>query len=250
MKNFFKRKNLKYFVSAALAILAIIIIGFLIWAETPYPAQPEALDAMNSSEKYLVNVTDFITFKPAKPYNSGVIIYPGARIDPKAYAPLCKFLAEEQHLCVIVPMPLNLAIFGIEKADEVRKAFPEIHYWIMAGHSLGGSMAARYIKNHESDSDLKGLTLMASYSDVDLSKDLILVTSFRGTNDGIFPKDTWENTKSNLPSKYSTFTEIQGGNHSQFGYYGLQAGDGEATISHEEQFRIFQDSIHDMLPGH
>src|SRR6185369_1427277 len=134
--------------------------------------------------------------------------------------------------------------------DDIRKLYPDIHYWVLAGHSLGGSMAARYIQSHIGDNDIKGLALLAAYSDLDISKAVILVNSFRGTNDGVFPRDAWENTKVNLPSKYSTFTEIQGGNHSQFGYYGHQYGDGEATIAHEEQFRIFEEGIHDMLPGH
>ena len=31
------------------------------------------------------------------------------------------------------------------------------------------------------------------------------------------------------------FVEIEGGNHAQFGYYGIQSGDNVATISREEQ---------------
>ncbi|MEO6728307.1 MAG: alpha/beta hydrolase [Candidatus Dojkabacteria bacterium] len=250
MKKYLKKKNLKYFLSGLGILFLLITLGFILWANTPYQATSEAFDSLQSNEKYLVNQSQDIVFKPAKEYSSGVIFYPGGRVDPKAYAPLCEYLSEQQHLCVIVPMPLNLAIFGVDKADEIRKEYPDIHYWVLAGHSLGGSMAARYVQQHLEDNDIKGLALLASYSDVDISKAVILVSSFRGTNDGIFVKDTWLNTQKNLPSKYSTFTEIEGGNHSQFGYYGLQAGDGEATIAHEEQFRIFQEAIHDMLPGH
>jgi len=247
MKKYLTKKN----ILISLTILFLLfVIGFVVWAETPYQAKSEAIEALQSNEKYLVNLTDYITFKPAKEYNSGVIFYPGGRVDPKAYAPLCEYLAEQQHLCVIVPMPLNLAIFGIDKADAIRKAYPDIHYWVMAGHSMGGGMAARYVQEHMEDNDIKGLALLGAYSDLDISKAVILVTSFRGTNDGLLSKESWENTKKNLPSKYSTFTEIQGGNHSQFGYYGHQDGDGEATIAHEEQFRIVEEAIHDMLPGH
>lgn len=234
-----------------LGFLLLASAIFILWAENPYSPTEEAFDALESTTDFLVSKqNDWIVYKPAKPYTSGVIFYPGARVDPRAYAPLCKYLAGEQHLCVIVPMPLNLAIFGINAADDVIKTYSDIHYWVLAGHSLGGSMAARYMKDHISNNDLKGIALLASYSDVDLSNELILATSFRGTNDQILSKDTWENTKKNLNPKYSTFTEIQGGNHSQFGYYGHQQGDGEATISHDEQFRIFQEAIHDMLPGH
>jgi hypothetical protein len=40
----------------------------------------------------------------------------------------------------------------------------------------------------------------------------------------------------NLPSNYEEMV-IQGGNHSFFGTYGLQKGDGIATISNSEQIK-------------
>ncbi|MFS8131238.1 MAG: alpha/beta hydrolase [Candidatus Dojkabacteria bacterium] len=250
MNKIFKKKNIKYFAGGFAILMLLGVSIFLIWTNNPYKPQTEALDSLVSTKDYIVTEGDFLTFQPTKDFNSGVIFYPGGGVDARAYAPLCQYLAEEQHLCVIVKMPLNLAIFGIEKADEVRNQFQDIHYWVLAGHSLGGSMAAKYVKNHINDSDIKGLSLLAAYSDLDISSANILITSFRGTNDGVFSKQTWDNTRGNLPSKYSTFTEIPGGNHSQFGYYGFQAGDNEATISHEEQFRIFEQGIHDMMGGH
>jgi hypothetical protein len=36
-------------------------------------------------------------------------------------------------------MPLNLAVFSPNKADEVITDFPEIEEWYIAGHSLGGA---------------------------------------------------------------------------------------------------------------
>ena len=40
---------------------------------------------------------------------------------------------------------------------------------------------------------------------------------------------------------------IDGGNHAQFGHYGKQKGDPDATISREEQQRIAVDAIEDFL---
>ena len=50
------------------------------------------------------------------------------------------------YLVVITPMPFNLAVLGIGEADGVIAAHPEVTTWAMAGHSLGGSMAAQYVE--------------------------------------------------------------------------------------------------------
>lgn len=43
-----------------------------------------------------------------------------------------------------------------------------------------------------------------------------------------------EDSSARLPGD-TIFTEIEGGNHAQFGWYGPQDGDGTATISRAEQ---------------
>ena len=50
-------------------------------------------------------------------------------------------------LAVVVPMPFDLAVFGIKRADDVIAAYPDVHTWITSGHSLGGAMAAEYLKS-------------------------------------------------------------------------------------------------------
>jgi hypothetical protein len=46
--------------------------------------------------------------------------------------------------------------------------------------------------------------------------------------------DAFEASRFNLPST-TKFVVIDGGNHGQFGDYGFQPGDNEATISRAEQ---------------
>ena len=45
-----------------------------------------------------------------------------------------------------------------------------------------------------------------------------------------------------MPKYYNEY-EIPGGNHAQFGNYGPQKGDGEASVSAAEQQRIAADKI-------
>jgi hypothetical protein len=87
--------------------------GFVFWAEmTPSP-MPEALAAMRCSAEVEVTVDRWLVFSPANHQaTTGFIMYPGGRVDPRSYAPAARAIAMEGYLTAIVPMPLNLAVFG------------------------------------------------------------------------------------------------------------------------------------------
>ena len=229
MKTWLKRISL-----GLLALLIIATAGFVIWAENPLPAMPEAITALESDAQ--VNVTSdgwmvFTTTEMVAP--TGVIIYPGGHVDPRAYAPLAKEIVRAGYLVILPPMPLNLAFTGINIADEIMAAYPAVDNWYVGGHSLGGSMAAEYVAANPAKVD--GLFLWASYSaeSTDLSTiPNLKVLSIYGTEDGGAAEivHSWQR----LPSD-TVWVEMQGGNHAQFGWYGIQPGDGVATISREEE---------------
>jgi dienelactone hydrolase len=133
-----------------------------------------------------------------------------------------------------MPMPLNLAVFGANRAASVIQTYPDIQNWVIGGHSLGGSMAALYADKHRDQ--INGLALLASYpaSSNDLSDSTIKVTSIYGTQDGLATKDKIDASRGLLPAD-TTWISIEGGNHAQFGWYGDQPGDNPATISRQEQ---------------
>ena len=230
MRKFLNWKRILLFVIAALLAL---VIGFVVWANDTLQPMPEALAALQSDAQVQVSENNgWYVFTPtaSKP-TTGLIFYPGGKVDPRAYAPQMHAIAEEGYLTVITPMPLYLAIFGVNKADEVVKAFPDIQHWGIAGHSLGGSMAAQYISG---STKVQGLAFWASYPAVDLSKAAIKAVSIYGTNDGVAkPESVLGGTKFLPPN--TPFDAIEGGDHSGFGWYGLQPGDNPATISREEQ---------------
>ena len=70
-----------------------------------------------------------------------------------------------------------------------------------------------------------------------MSKTNINVLSIYGSEDGVLKKDSYEKNKSNLPDNWVEEV-IQGGCHSFFGSYGLQDGDGNATITNKDQIDI------------
>jgi hypothetical protein len=88
-----------------------------------------------------------------------------------------------------------------------------------------------------------GLALWASYpaSGDDLSSQDLEVVSIFGTRDGLSSLEEIEASEELLPSN-TTFVPIEGGNHSQFGWYGFQSGDNPAVISHEDQNQLTVDS--------
>lgn len=222
----------------ALIFASILILGiglFVIWALNAAQPMAESLPAMDSNETIVVQTNPWLVFQPTqKSPTTGLIFYPGGRVDPRAYAPLAYKIAENGYLVVIVPMPLNLAVFGVNQAAQVISAFPDIDHWVIGGHSLGGSMAASFADNHPDLID--GIVFLASYpaNSDDLSNQDIKTLSIFGTQDGLATPIKIQASRSLLPPD-TNWIAIDGGNHAQFGWYGPQSGDNKATISRAEQ---------------
>jgi hypothetical protein len=231
--------NIKKVLLSLLVIIPILSFGlFAVWAYTPLGPMSEALDALESTPAVNVDNTSYITFTPTAQWKeTGLIIYPGGRVDPRSYAPTAMEFAENGYLTIIVPMPFNLAVFGIGKASNVINQYPQVENWVIAGHSLGGSMAARYAL--ENPEYINGLALWAAYpaGNDDFSTSKIITTSIFGTEDGLVGEEDISRAVSLLPDS-NLFQDIIGGNHAQFGWYGDQSGDNPAKISRDVQQNI------------
>ncbi len=228
-----KRKRILYSVIGLLVVLIGALAGFVAWAGSSNPVMDEAIAALESDATVTVEQEKWIVFRPTgRAPRAGFIFYPGGRVDARAYAPLMRTVAAEGYLTVIVPMPLNLAVLDVEAAAEVIAAYPDVERWAIGGHSLGGAMAASYTYSHPDQID--GLVLYASYpaESNSLAHADLPVMSIYGTRDGRL--QDLEASTPLLPGD-TTYVVIEGGNHAQFGYYGLQHGDGEATITWEAQ---------------
>jgi hypothetical protein len=229
--------KLKKWLWLLLLLPVVAVGGFVVWAErTPAP-MPEALSALEPDSTMQVTTDRWLAFHPAdEEVQAGLILYPGGRVDHRSYAPAAREIAARGYLVVIVPMPLNLAVFAPNAADEVMQAFPNVSVWAMGGHSLGGAMAARYAYGHPSR--VQGLVLWAAYPDAssDLSDHDLEVTSISGTLDGLATPEKIAASRPLLPPD-TAWVIIEGGNHAQFGWYGPQSGDNPAAITREEQQR-------------
>ena len=174
---------------------------------------------------------------------NAIIFYPGGLVDFHAYLPLMERCAADGTACYLVKMPFDFAFMDKRAAGKFLRLHPEIKNWYIAGHSLGGAMAASYLNRHKKD--FKGLILLASFSTKNLSRSGLRVISIYGSNDEVLNKEHYQKNLKNLPAKGNGLTEIiiKGGNHSQFANYGEQEGDGKADISAEEQQKITADEI-------
>ncbi len=222
-----RRKSLRIVLIIVAIILVALAGSFYIYTLDYYRADEVALQTMLDTEQYGKTLT---IFAPQSAPSSGLIFYPGGKVESAAYAPLLRCISENGMLCVMVDMPFHLAVFDTNAADRVMDAFPEIEHWYIAGHSLGGAMASSYAGSHADR--LTGLILLGAYPVNDAQ---IPTLALYGSEDGLLNKEKLEGT--------ANVIEIPGGNHAYFGNYGEQRGDGAATITREEQQRITAQEI-------
>ena len=216
-----------------LSILALTFIlgaAAFIYLSIDYRADDYALKMLQSDELVTISETDYGWLFDGPGEDSALIFYPGAKVEPHAYAPLLHKLAARGLDVCLVDMPLELALLGINKADSVVSMYSYEH-WYIGGHSMGGAMAAIYASEHPDSLD--GVILFAAFPTKPLNDSMTEILLV-GSNDGIIRWNKIEEGRQYAPSDYVEYV-IEGGNHALFGSYGEQRGDGIASISADEQ---------------
>ena len=241
------KKIIRFTLIGFVSIIVIGVLGMLVWAKTgTYPARAVALSALESTDRVTITQDKLIAFTPVEKAETGLIFYPGGLVEPTAYAPILRKIAEKGVLVVITPMPLNLAILNTGAANAVIDDYPHISTWILAGHSLGGASAAIFAENNPTRID--AIALWDSYppNSADLSDNTISTISIFGTTDN-FPNTENFNDKKHLLPANTEFVGIEGANHAQFGDYGPQKGDVVASISLAEQHEKVSEIMLDFI---
>ena len=229
----------------------VVLIGFLIWgiqwATYARPPLLEALAALESDEQVRVSDSPWLTFTPnQQETNTGFIFYPGGRVDTRAYASLLNTIAAEGYLVIVPEMPINMAVFDANVAEEIIAYYPEIKHWVIGGHSVGGAMAAQYTDKHRGTID--GLAIWASYppDNSDISDLDIPVLSIYGGNENRVTDTSVGERKYLLPED-TVYIRIEGGDHHQFGSYEIKPQDHLATISRASQHEQIIQATLDVL---
>lgn len=170
---------------------------------------------------------------------AGVIFLPGGAIDPRAYVPLVRAVAEAGYPAVLVRLPWRAAPTDASRRvvwDRILAIVTQHpnRRWILAGHSRGAALSARFAGEHPEA--LAGLVLIATThpKDFTLATLPIPVTKIYATHDCVADSAAVFANAHLLPAG-TRWVRLEGGNHRQFGWYGAQLGDCTATIGRQAQ---------------
>lgn len=225
MRDLYMKKLSKWLIGILIGIIVLILITFLVVKNKEYQPSTTAQTAANSST--MINST---TKFQGNDSNPKVIFYPGALVEPKSYSIWANKVSQAGYSVYIVRFPLDLAVLNVNAANKISKN----NGYIIGGHSLGGTMASRYAKNHQKN--LLGVFFLASYPEKkgDLHEINVPVLSLTASKDGVLNQTSYQEAKKLLPND-TIYEQISGGNHAGFGSYGKQKGDNTASISNQKQ---------------
>lgn len=223
----------KKILIASMALILAVTAGFFVYVSDYYRADAAAQDLMDDPSVRIGS--DHVVVTADGSSETALIFYPGAKVEYTAYLPILKEITARSGMSsFLVKMPFNLAIFDQDAADDIMEEYPAVSHWYVGGHSMGGAMASDYASNNPEK--VQGLVLLGAYLYGSYPEDRTL-TVYGDLNTSVAEKvDYTENV-----------IVIEGGNHAQFGNYGRQRGDPEATVSVREQQSITADAVADFL---
>lgn len=233
---------------------AVALVVFPVWMLLAFRATSHARAALSSDAHVAVSRgSHHWTFEPkAASAGAGLLFLPGAVVDPVAYAPLLRGVAAAGYPAILVEVPRRGMLGGaddprvFERARTAMRSRRNVDRWVVAGHSRGGLIGAALVRGEPSA--YAGLVLIGTTHprDFSLADAPLPVMKVYGTRDTVADVDKIVANRRNLPAA-ARMVPIDGGNHSQFGYYGFQPGDWPATIAREEQQRQTLEALLEML---
>lgn len=225
---------------------------FVTWSLVAYRASADAREATRSDSAVTVahggGVWRFVPAAGAPGRSTAFLFFPGALVDPRAYAPLARAAARAGFPSFIVELPRRGAFGGADDPDldaRARAVVAELDdsaRVVVGGHSRGAVVASRLVS--QPVARLGGLVLIGTSHprDVNLSALEVPVIKIASTRDGLATPDEVRQNAAMLPG-HTRWIWIEGGNHSRFGWYGFQPGDRLATIPASAQRQRMIDAV-------
>lgn len=179
-----------------------------------------------------------------------VVFYPGGLVRPQAYEWLGRALAVKGYTTVIPEFPFDLAVTEVGRASTLIERYGAGKQVVLAGHSLGGAMAAQYLADElkAGRQPAAGLVLEASYppDGADLSGAHLKSLTLRAANDGVSNAAKVSGGLARLPADAQEVV-VPGAVHAFFGRYGPQSGDGIPSVDRADAEAFILTTIEDFL---
>lgn len=219
-------KRLIFLLVLSALALGGVLLGVAFYLFRPLKAEAIVQDYLKAPGLSLKEAPYGVELFPQSP-KALLAFYPGARVDPLAYAPVLAPVAQAGYLVVLLKVPSGIALLEKERALEAKRAHPGLPL-VVGGHSLGGVAAAEVAAR-------EGLPLLlfAAYPEGDLSGVRLPTLALYGTEDGLLPPKEAQEKAKRLPQG-ARVVFIEGLNHAGFGAYGAQRGDRPAKRPREE----------------
>ncbi|MFP5417017.1 MAG: alpha/beta fold hydrolase [Actinomycetes bacterium] len=229
-------------VLLAVALVLAGVLGYGVGALAPFVFRPPLVlgqDAVSSPESRSARVSLEEAGGPALVVRPAVgdgrvllVLYPGGLVRPQAYEWLGRALAAQGVQTVVPGFAADLAVLDSGRAGVLIERYAAGRPVVLAGHSLGGAMAAGWASEHPDE--LAGLVLMAAYPADGVRVEAPFgVLSLLAENDLVADGQRVRAGLGQLPPG-SRLAEVPGAVHSFFGRYGPQSGDGTPTVSRAE----------------
>ena len=218
----------------ALSLLLATIAFFAAWGATPHSTDRDVLlDVYARDDLVITSTNDLLVLRPAHSEGplsgQAMLFWPGARVDPHAYAGRFADFVADTGMTVAIPRPvLNFALLDRREPDDFDAVVAPDSLTAFGGHSMGGVKACQ----QASASGETALVLLAAYCADDISGSDVAALSVVGSEDLLLTAEDIATGISRLPNDATSLT-VEGANHALFGDYGAQPGDGMARISAE-----------------
>ena len=238
-------KILRRTLAIVVTVVVLAVVAFLFYSSMVMRGdRAAALEAWENPAVSITSTDHSIVISPTgDATGAGLVFIPGAKVDPYAYLYKLSGIVEQSGATVVITKPtLNLAFFDTRPLSVFEADAPDVTRWFVGGHSLGGVRACQLAGTDGT----VGLVLFGSYCANDLSDSGLEVLSISGSDDGLSTPAKIDSAKNLLP-EHTNFVQIEGLNHAGFGDYGVQPGDGVATLTDAQERAAITDQLRSLF---
>jgi hypothetical protein len=223
-----------------LCILFLLVFFWIRKQHRPLECALKLIETPDGDVTVLKESDGSYCFSPVNGTDTAVILYPGSKVENTCYALTAHFLAKHNIACFLPHLPKNLSLLDPDRAIRIKAAHPEIHRWILCGHSMGGIAIQKCALKHPEA--FCGLVILAARIKGDFSRSSIPIMQITATKDVIVTEKRIKRQKFPNPGKFRKIS-IEGGCHSGFSAYETKYDRGIPDISRQEQLQQIHQAL-------